>query len=201
MASLATAFVGVGQGVCRKSEQSGCIRTAEECAPTSFCHLCLLALEDVLNLPLKRFREDKGQALLEVALCLPMLLLLVTGIMVFGLAINNYLMLTNATNTGAQTLAVNRAYTSDPCNTVATAVKAAAPNLVYANMVFTTTMDGVSYSGTSCASASPSTGAAANLVQGTPAVVNVTYPCNLTVYGKNFAPSCKLTSQTSVVIQ
>jgi Flp pilus assembly protein TadG len=158
-------------------------------------------MEDVLNLPIQKFRDAKGQALLEVALCLPMLLLLVTGIMVFGLAINNYLMLTNATNTGAQRLAVDRSYTTDPCADMAAAVKAAAPNLVYSNLTFTTTLNGTSYTGTSCSSSSPSTGAAGNLVQAAPAVVNVTYPCNLVVYGKNFAPSCKLTSQTSVVIQ
>lgn len=150
--------------------------------------------------PLK-FRDERGQAMLEIALCLPMLLLLVTGIMVFGLAINNYLMLTNATNTGAQTLAVSRLFTTDPCSTVATAVKAAAPNLVYSNMTFTVTMNGAAYSGTSCAGGSYTTGPPGNLVQGKAAVVNVTYPCNLVVYGKNFAPSCKLQSQTSVVVQ
>lgn len=139
--------------------------------------------------------------MLEVALCLPMMLLLVTGIMVFGLAMNNYLMLTNATNAGAETLAIYRSYTSDPCNTVATAVYAAAPNLVHSNLTFTTTLNGTTYSGTSCSGSSPSTGPAANMVQRAPAVVNVTYPCNLVVYGKNFAPNCKLQSQTSVVIQ
>lgn len=139
--------------------------------------------------------------MLEVALCLPMMLLLVTGVFVFGLAMNNYLLLTNATNTGAQQLAVSRGYTSDPCNTVVTGVYAAAPNLVHTNLTFTLTLNGTVYSGTTCSSSSTTTGSAANMVQGTEAVVNVTYPCNLSVYGKNFAPSCKLQSQTSVVIQ
>lgn len=148
-----------------------------------------------------KFRDEKGQAMLEVALCLPMMLLLVTGIMVFGMAMNNYLMLTNATNTGAQQLAVYRTYTLDPCNTLATSVYAAAPNLTHSNLTFAVTLNGTTYSGTSCSSSSYTTGAAGNMVQGTQATVNVTYPCNLVVYGKNFAPSCKLQSQTSVVIQ
>jgi len=139
--------------------------------------------------------------MLEVALCLPMMLLLVTGIMVFGLAINNYLMLTNATNTGAQQLAMDRGYTLDPCNAVATAVYAAAPNLVHANMAITTTINGNVYTGTTCASASYTTGAPSQMATNTQGSVLVTYPCNLVVYGKNFAPSCKLTSQTAVIIQ
>jgi Flp pilus assembly protein TadG len=160
-----------------------------------------VCLEDSLKLSPKKFRDERGQAMLEIALCLPVLLLLVTGIMVFGLAMNNYLMLTNATNTGVNQLAVYRGYTTDPCNTVATSVYAAAPNLNRANMTFNLTLNGTVYTGTSCSSSSTTTGAAANMVQGTRAVVNVTYPCNLVVYGKNFAPGCKLESQTSAVIQ
>lgn len=139
--------------------------------------------------------------MLEVALCLPMMLLLVTGIMVFGLAINNYLILTNATDTGAQQLAMDRAYTLDPCNAVATAVYASAPNLVHANMTITTTINGTVYTGTTCASGSYTTGAPGQMLENTQGIVNVTYPCNLVVYGHNFAPSCKLTSQTAVIIQ
>jgi hypothetical protein len=31
--------------------------------------------------------------------------------------------------------------------------------------------------------------------------VQVTYPCNLNVYGVNFAPSCTLTAQTTEAIE
>jgi Flp pilus assembly protein TadG len=181
---------------CRKWEQAPSIRKLQ--ANAKQMRVCL---EDSLKLLPKKFRDERGQAMLEIALCLPVMLLLVTGIMMFGLSMNNYLMLTNATNTGAQQLAVSRGYTSDPCNTVVTGVYAATPNLVHANMVFTLTLNGTTYTGTSCSAGSTTTGSAANMVQGTEATVNVTYPCNLTVYGKNFAPGCKLQSQTSVVIQ
>ena len=46
--------------------------------------------------------------MVEMALVLPVLLLVVTGILTFGLAFNNYLLLTEATSVGARTLAISR---------------------------------------------------------------------------------------------
>ena len=56
---------------------------------------------------------EQGSALVEFALILPMMLLLTTGILVFGVAMNNYLQLTNAVSIGARTLAVNGSLTLD----------------------------------------------------------------------------------------
>ena len=39
------------------------------------------------------------------------------------------------------------------------------------------------------------------LVEGQNAQVEVTYPCNLTVMGVNFAPGCKLTAETAEAIE
>ena len=44
-------------------------------------------------------------------------------------------------------------------------------------------------------------GAAANLVQGANAIVTVTYPCSLAVYGANYAPHCSLQAQMTELIQ
>ena len=57
---------------------------------------------------LLRGLEQEGQAMVEMALVLPVLLLVVTGILTFGLAFNNYLLLTEATSVGARTLAISR---------------------------------------------------------------------------------------------
>ena len=70
---------------------------------------------------------EQGQSLVEFTLILPMLLLLATGIMVFGMAMNNYLQLTNAVSVGARTVAINAGVTLDPCATAANAIIAAAP--------------------------------------------------------------------------
>jgi Flp pilus assembly protein TadG len=145
--------------------------------------------------------EEEGQSMVETALVLPVLLLVVTGILVFGLAFNNYLMLTEATSVGARTLAISRGETTDPCATAASAIYAAAPLLVPANLSFTFVLNGVTYTGASCSSGSSTTGAAGNLVQGANAVVKVTYPCSLAVYGANYAPSCSLQAQITELVQ
>ena len=139
---------------------------------------------------------DRGQSLVEFALTLPVMLLIVTGLMAFGITINNYLQLTDATSVGARQLAISRG-TSDPCATASSAIYAAAPLLTKTSYTFKFTLNGTSYPGTTCNSA----GAAANLSQGSTATVLVTYPCNLKVYGSTIIPSCILTAQTAELVQ
>jgi Flp pilus assembly protein TadG len=145
--------------------------------------------------------NEQGQAMVEVALVLPILLLVLTGIFALGLAFNNYVILTEATNVGARALAISRGSTTDPCATASSAVIAAAPLLVPANLTFTFVLNGTSYSGASCSSGSTTTGASANLVQGGNALVTVTYPCSLAVYGANYAPGCVLQAQITELVQ
>jgi Flp pilus assembly protein TadG len=145
--------------------------------------------------------EQEGQAMVEVALVLPVLLLVLTGILTFGLAFNNYLLLTEATSVGARTLAISRGETTDPCATAAAAVYAAAPQLVPANLSFAFVLNGVTYTGASCNSGSSTTGAAGNLKQGASAKVTVNYPCSLAVFGADYAPNCSLQSQISELVQ
>src|ERR1700761_7817 len=132
--------------------------------------------------------DERGQAMVEVALVLPILLLVLTGILALGLAFNNYLILTESTNVGARALAISRGSTTDPCATASSAVIAAAPLLASGSLTFNFSLNGTVYSGTSCNSGSTTSGAAADLVQGGNAMVTVTYPCSLAVYGANYAP-------------
>jgi len=148
-----------------------------------------------------RTGNRRGQSIIEVALCLPILLLIATGICTFGIALNNYLMLTNAVTMGGQALSVARGQTTDPCATVANVVYGASPLLNSASFSFTLVLNGTSYSGASCSSSSTTTGAAGILLAGAPAQLKVTYPCNLAVYGHNYVPSCYLTSQIAELVQ
>jgi Flp pilus assembly protein TadG len=148
-----------------------------------------------------RLGASEGGALVEFAMVLPMMLAVMTGIFTFGIALNNYLELTNGVSIGARYLAISRGNTLDPCATVVNAVYGAAPNLKTANFSFTTTLNGTSYNGTSCSSSTTTTGAAGNLVQGTSATVTATYPCNLSVYGVSFAGSCTLKSTVTELVQ
>ena len=150
---------------------------------------------------LERFRlvkrDERGAAIIEVAFCLPLLMLVMTGIFAFGVAINNYMILTNATAIGGQAIAVSRGTTpgNDPCSTAYTAITGAAPLLSSTSVSLSLVLNGAPYSGTSCAAA------AANMIQGATALVTATYPCSLGVYGRNVVPGCTLTSQIAEMIQ
>lgn len=139
--------------------------------------------------------------MLEFALCLPVLLLTLTGICSFGVFLTQYLVLTNAVTVAAQQLAVSRGQTTDPCQLTSSAVQSASPMLTAANLSYTFVLNGTTYTGTSCSSSSTTTGAAGNLVQGGAASVTVSYPCSLAIYGKNYLPNCLLQAQTTELVQ
>jgi Flp pilus assembly protein TadG len=152
-------------------------------------------------------RGEDGSSLIEFALCLPPLMLLMTGIFAFGIAIGNYVMLTNATSAAAMQLSISRGQLAspsyDPCATAVAAVEAAAPTLTAGSLKFAFNLDGNAYASntTSCSSTSQTTGAAAQLVEGQAITITVTYPCNLTVYKANNFPSCLLTAKASELVQ
>lgn len=52
------------------------------------------------------YRKNKGQSLVETALMLPVVLLLLTGIIDFGMMFNNYLIVSNASREGARAAAI-----------------------------------------------------------------------------------------------
>jgi len=132
--------------------------------------------------------------LIEFTLVMPILLLTMTGMVSFGLALRNDLVLTNAVNTGAQLLAFSRGQTTDPCATAYTAISGAAPSLT-SGLSLTFVINGSTYTATNTCAAG-----AANMVQGASASITATYPCALGVFGENFA-GCKLQSQVTEFIQ
>jgi Flp pilus assembly protein TadG len=150
---------------------------------------------------LRALSREGGSSLIEFALCLPPLCLLLTGIFSFGIAIGNYVTLTNAASVGAMAIAISRSQTLDPCATASSAVITAAPNLKSANLTFSLVLNGTTYSGTSCSATSYTTGSSGNLVQGKTAQLTVTYPCSLAVYKQNNFPNCVLTAKTAELIQ
>lgn len=141
--------------------------------------------------------DEHGQSMVEFALILPVLLLLATGIFIFGAAMNNYLQLTNAVSMGARTLAINAGMTLDPCALASTAVTNAAPGLNSSNLTFSYNLDGTTYTGNSCSSATLTTGAAGNLASGTNVSLTATYPLNLSIYGIVFNSNNAVLSATS----
>jgi Flp pilus assembly protein TadG len=184
----------VSQKICRRSGTVILVKSHCMTAPV------VRGLGSGISWRLRNWGEEGG-ALVEMAMVLPILLLMVTGIFSFGITLNNYLELTDAVSIGARYLALQAGQTLDPCATAVTKIELAAPFLKPANLSFAFVLNGVSYSGTSCSSSSYTTGAAGNLMSAQPAQVTVTYPCSLAVYGRNLAPSCTIVAQTTEIVQ
>jgi len=141
-----------------------------------------------------RAGKQRGQSLIEFTFVMPILLILTTGLVSFGLALHNFLVLTNAVNTGAQLLSISRGQTTDPCATAYTAISSAAPGLT-SGLSLTFVINGSTY-----AAATSCTAGAANMVQGASAQITATYPCILSVVGMS-PSSCQLQTQTTEFIQ
>lgn len=123
-----------------------------------------------------RADSRRGQSVVEFTLVIPILLLVMTGLLSFGLALHNYLVLTNAVNTGAQLLAISRGQTTDPCATAYAAIQGAAPSLA-SGLTLTFVIDGSTYSSTKTCTAG-----AAEMVQGAFAQVTASYPCSFGIF-------------------
>jgi Flp pilus assembly protein TadG len=154
---------------------------------------------------------EDGNALVEFAIAAPIMLMIMMGIVVIGSTMSNYVQLIEATASAARAIAVARSNTLDPCNTVASAVSGGAPLLASANMTYTLALNnalganlqtyGPTKGSLSCSSSSYTSGAPSYLQQGGSASVTVTYPCNLSIYGKNYWSGCTLQAQTTEMIQ
>ncbi len=137
-----------------------------------------------------------GQSIVEMALCLPAFLLVVTGIAAFGLTLSNFITLTDATSVGARQFAIERSEGGDPCALSVTAITGATPNLNHTNATV-----GIGYAFTVGGQTYTSSCPSATLTQGQNVQVKTTYPCTLKVYGLNLNPTCQLVAQTTEVIQ
>ena len=79
------------------------------------------------------FRSERGQTMAEFALVLPVLVLLLFGIIQFGIAFNHYLSLTDAVRAGARKAAVAR-HMDDPAGATIASVRAAGTDLKVADL-------------------------------------------------------------------
>jgi Flp pilus assembly protein TadG len=157
--------------------------------------------------------EERAQSLVEFALVFPILIILVMGIVTFGIAFGTYQTLTNAAAAGAQALSISRGNTLNPCTLVSAVVFNTSPYLVQNNIKFTITTfpSGTTTGGTviagpntanpSCVAPTNTTGSNTTIVPPNVAQVTLTYPCKLSIFGINYAPGCTLTAQTSEAIQ
>jgi Flp pilus assembly protein TadG len=85
---------------------------------------------------LKNLKSERGQTMTELALVLPLLVVLLFGIVQFGIAFNNYITLTDAARAGARKAAVARGSSSAASDCV-NEVRGAAGNLKSSDLAVT----------------------------------------------------------------
>lgn len=147
------------------------------------------------------FGDASGAAAVEFALVLPVLLLALAGIIQCGIALNNYLEVTDAAREGARTFAISRTV-STPYTTTTSAVKASAANLTSGSITTTLLVNG-----TACTSDTGCT-TALTAAPGGAATVTVSYPClgsagSAYVFYRTFISTsgCTLTSTATDLIE
>jgi len=153
-----------------------------------------------LSVLLDRTQSDGGGAnLVEMGLMIPLALVMLTGFMAVAVYLNNQLELENATGIAGEYLSLNRgtALAADPCNLFVTAFNQVSPTL------FQTPTYAIKFSGNP---SNPYTGvnctaASTYMTQSATALITVTYPCSLAIYGVNLVPGCTLTYQVTEIIQ
>ncbi len=124
--------------------------------------------------------DESGSAVAEMAfVVVPLMVLMITGMVFFGIALNNDLALNNAVQAGAEQLALLRGNVSDPCASTVTDVQNAAPGLAASSLRYTVTLGGTSYS--SSGTTTPSC-ASVTMTTGDVAVLTVTYPVTVNVF-------------------
>lgn len=137
-----------------------------------------------------RGHGEEGNAMIETALVLPMLLGVLTAILGFGVGFNNNLTLTSAVGSGAQHVQLLRTTTTDPCLDAFTAISSAAPSLNSSKIALTYSFNGTPVTPVlnSCA------GDQTLLVSGQPVTVTAKYPCAPPIYGTTLSSTCQLSA-------
>jgi len=165
----------------------------------SLVHFTIRKNSDEGPMPRIHRSGERGSALVELAMALPILMLMLTGIFSFSVALYQKLQLAEALSNGGRVLAAARGE-ADPCSTATAAIYAAAPSLDQNSMKLSYTISGVSYSTGTTSCPGPSGAANPNMTAGGSAQIIATYPCNLNIYGLKFA-SCSIGTQITENIQ
>jgi Flp pilus assembly protein TadG len=145
--------------------------------------------------------EETGGALVEMALVMPVLLCLMTGIFSVSTALYQKLQLAEALSSGGRVLAAERGMT-DPCADTVTAIDSAAPGLGTQNIGLTIIINGNSYGSNKSTVSCTAAGGANNplMPAGAIATVQATYPCSLSIYNIR-GLSCAISSQIAEAVQ
>lgn len=151
-------------------------------------------------------RGSEGGSLIEFAMILPAMLLLITGMVWFGIALNNYIVLTSAVGSGARALALTRNQTTpalaatDPCAYAVQIANAAVPTLNTGNITYS--VNWTTYNSSGAAVTSSYTNSCPGVVLNASDSISLSaaYPFTAMIYG--WKPTqMNITAQTSELVQ
>jgi Flp pilus assembly protein TadG len=152
--------------------------------------------------PSGRRERERGQAMVELALVLPLFLLLLLGIVQMGSVFRDYIALTDATRVGARQGSVSRslqpASTREP--TIVARVHKAGVNLDPTKMIVKMELHDVNGTLTASTDIPGSTSVDANWQQSGDVTVHTTYPFKLSLFGQVFYEG-RLQSRTTERIE
>lgn len=130
--------------------------------------------------------------MVEFALVLPVLLIVLLAILKFGLLFENYLTLTDAVRSGARTVSIGRG-TANACTPANTQLEKSAGSLKIASLTINPQNGGTPGGAATAGSATfTAPDLCTALTSGNAVTMTASYPCNLSIMGINFAPSCNL---------
>jgi Flp pilus assembly protein TadG len=161
--------------------------------------------------------DDRASAIVEMAVVLPLMMLLITGMMSMGIVLNNYLLLAHASDVGARYLALNQGAfgttaAGNPCTMAAAQIQAAATGIPGSSITYLfgmtptasstttwyggpTTGSGGFGSGSTCASTGNTT-----LKSGGTVTVQVQYPVSpIIIFWSHH--TINLTAETTELVQ
>lgn len=164
--------------------------------------------------------REEGSQLVEMAVVAPILLVILTGMASFGMALYAQQQLGLATAGAVQAVATGASYITNPCSTIESNEVAGLPGWTAANFTYTMTITMVA-SGTTTTQVDTWTGTAypadctttdltdltGTTAQFEPLILKVSYPYSWfpiftwAKYGSTFKPSGNLTSTQAAMIQ
>jgi Flp pilus assembly protein TadG len=160
-------------------------------------------------------RGEEGNAILEFAIMLPILLIVLTGTASFAMAFYELQELQNATSSAVQSIAGTRGTDADPCAQVMAIIQAALPDWTAGNFTYTlkvtnaaggtTAYDSAGNGGSTgytCTPAGANGTSSTKEAQNEPVELQVSYPYNwmpiiTALPGMHFSPSSPLTADES----
>ena len=138
-------------------------------------------------------RDRRGTSAVEFALVLPILFTVLFGIIKFGTAFNQSLAMTDGVRAAARQLAIGRFNAGTAYADTVARFKGSAPQLGAANVTLTMTINGQPCSDQKTCQDDLN----APTAQGAPAVLKASMPCKLVIMGRDLAPNCHFSSQTT----